>query len=169
MKRLLSLLLLPFIIGACATGGSTAHLRVKGASGSDIPLEWLPLAEGKRVALERQKPILVDFYVPEGCGRCDRMAKHLYNDPEIARYIEENFILVRINIEADMSRDEIELGRRYDYNYSCLLVFLNYRGDVIGDAAGQRMCFPDFVEPAWFKKYLSRAVEENGDALREGT
>ena len=157
------LLVLAFVAGCATTQGSrgTAHLRVEGSLASDIPLEWLPLAEAKRVAMEQKKPMLVDFYVPEGCSRCNGLAEKVYADPEIARMIRDEFVLVRINIMANMTRDEIALGRKYDYNYNCLMVFLDYRGEVIEDLSGKRMCFPDYIEPEWFKRYLQRAVEAN--------
>ncbi|GAB4249048.1 thioredoxin family protein [Deferrisoma sp.] len=162
------------LLGACATGGhmahhGTAHQRVEGSLASDIAIPFYSLEEGKRLAAEQKRPIIVDFYAPEGCSRCDRFAKHIYNNPEIGRYITENFVLVRINLMGNMTRDEIALGRKYDYNYDCLLVFLDYRGEVIEDLSGKRMCFADFIEPEWFKQYLARAVEENRRRVAGGS
>ncbi len=157
------LLAFAFAVGCAVNHGSrgTAHLRVEGSPASDIPLKWFPLAEAKRLALEQKKPMIVDFYVPEGCSRCNALAENVYADPAIARTIRDEFVLVRINLMANMTRDEIALGRKFDYNYDCLMVFLDYRGEVIEDLSGQRMCFPDYVEPEWFKRYLQRAAEAN--------
>lgn len=152
---------LAFLLTACATGPhsghlGTAHMR-RDTPASDIPLRWHALPEGKRVAAAEHKPLLVDFYAPEGCSRCDKMAAHVYGNPEIARYIEEGFVLVRIDLTANLTREEIALGRKYDYNYDCLLVFLDPGGNVIEDLSGRRMCFTDYIEPQAFIDYLSRA------------
>ncbi|MHB8765889.1 MAG: thioredoxin family protein [Deferrisomatales bacterium] len=138
-------------------GHGSSHLRTEGSLASDIPIPFHSLAEGRDLALGQKQPLLVDFYAPEGCSRCDKMAKHLYGNPEIAQYIDENFVLVRIDLTKNMTGDEIALGRRYDYNYDCLLIFLDHRGEVIEDVGGSRMCFPDFIEPQAFVDYLAMA------------
>lgn len=139
--------------------GSSA--RVEGSLASDIPIPWHSLAAGKELAREEKKPMIVDFYAPEGCSRCDLMAKHVWGNPEIAQVVKDDFVLVRMDLLQNMTREEIELGRKYDYNYDCLLIFLDSHGEVIEDLSGNRMCFADFIQPEWFIGYLNRAKEVN--------
>ncbi len=152
-------------LGGCAAGhqGHAGHggrppWRDTGSLAADIPIPSYSLAEGKDLAFLQEKPMMVDFYAPEGCSRCDLMARHLWGNPEIARYVEEHFVLVRVDLTGHMTREEIELGRRYDYKFDCLLIYLDYRGEVLTDAGGGRMCFADFIEPETFLKMLSHAA-----------
>lgn len=127
-------------------------------SGSGDLVQWHRLADGKDVAWILKKPLLVDFYVPEGCDRCERMDRDLWGNPEIARRVNEGFVPVRIDLTRNMSSEEIALGKKYDYRYDCLLLFLDHRGEAIEDAGGGRMCFAEFVSPEWFLGHLERAL-----------
>ena len=44
--------------------------------------------------------------------------------------------------------------KKYDYKSDCLLLFLDYDGNVIKNPEAGRMCFPDKIEPEVFIKYL---------------
>jgi hypothetical protein len=88
------------------------------------------------------------------------MAKYVWSNPQIAEAVERDFVLVRLDLTRTLGKDEIELGRKYDYNYDCLLVFLDHQGEVIEDVSGNRMCFADAIDPAWFLGYLDRAKEQ---------
>ncbi len=165
--------LIPLALGACATGGQnrrsgTAHMRIEDSVASNIPLDWYTLEDAMRLAREQKKPIIVDFYFPEGCSRCEGLATKMYTDPEVADIIKNQFLLVRINLNENMTKEEIALGRKFDYDYNCLMIFLDYRGEVIQDLSGNRMCFPDYIDPAWMKKYLARALEANAEAVKGG-
>lgn len=139
-------------------GGHAGHGGGSAARSSGSLVQWHRLADGKEKAWILEKPLLVDFFVPEGCDRCERMDRDLWGNPEIARLVNEGFVPVRIDLTRNLSREEIALGRKYDYNYDCLLVFLDYRGEVIEDAGGGRMCFADFVSADWFLGHLKHAL-----------
>ena len=166
MVRFALLLLVPLSLLACASGGhhahhGTAHHRVSDSPASNIPMDWYSLAEGRKLAMEQRKPIMVDFYAPEGCVRCEKYAKYLWSNPELVEMVEKDFILVRINLFANMTSEEIAIGRKYDYNYDCMLIFLDCTGEIIEDVSGENMCFVDYIEPEWFRKHLDRAIEQN--------
>lgn len=164
--------LLALALLGCA-GGHAGHVGHGGPGGSggdavaeNVPFPVHPLAEGKALALEQKKPLIVDFYAPEGCSRCDRLATHVYSKPEIARRLRDEFVVVRIDLTRNLTSEEIELGRRYEYKYDCLLVFLDGKGEVIEDLSGKRMCFADFIAPEWFLGHLDRAQEVNAARMR---
>lgn len=140
-------------------GGHAGHgggVFARGAS-QDL-VQWHRLADAKEVAWILEKPMLVDFYVPEGCDRCERMDRDLWGNPEIARRVNEGFVPVRIDLTRNLTREEIALGRKYDYKYDCLLLFLDHTGEAIEDAGGGRMCFAEFVSTDWFLGHLERAL-----------
>jgi len=49
-------------------------------------------AEGKRLALMIEQ---------RGCIYCKKMHEEVYSDPEIAKYIEDNFFVVQLNLHGD--------------------------------------------------------------------
>jgi len=169
MGRLVLLAILPlFLLAACGghMGHGGSHSLVEGSMASDIPIPWHSLANGKVLALEQKKPIIVDFYAPAGCSRCDKMARYVWSNPQIAEAVKRDFVLVRMDLTQNMTKEEIELGRKYDYDYDCLLIFCDSKGEVIEDVSGKRMCFADFVEPEWFIGYLNRAKEVSAARLQ---
>ncbi|MBI5015649.1 MAG: thioredoxin family protein [Deltaproteobacteria bacterium] len=147
------------LLSSCA-GGSPPAATEPAAAGRQTLVRWHTLAEAKGIAAAEKKPLLVDYYVPQGCNRCELMERKVYGDPEIAREINEHFAAARVDLTRPMTDDEKELGRRYDFNFDCLLLFLDPEGNVLKDAGGGRMCFAEFVDPKWFAGYLSRAREE---------
>lgn len=164
MLRTVPLVALALFLAACAGAlkGPHANHAAHGGSGKQPApgkVAWNTLAEGRKLAWVQEKPLLVEYYVPAGCHRCERMDQEIYGNEEIARLINERFVPVRIDLTGNLTRDEVELGRRYDYQFECLLLFLDYEGQVLEKAGGGRMCFAEFISPAWFKEYLIQASQ----------
>lgn len=120
-------------------------------------VHWHTLAEAKALAAAEKKPLLVDYYVPQGCNRCELMDRKVYGDPAIAAEIDAHFAPARVDLSKPMTDEEKELGRRYDFNFDCLLLFLDSNGKVLEKAGGGRMCFAQFVDPKWFLELLAQA------------
>lgn len=120
---------------------------------------WHTLAEGKSLASAQGKPLLVDYYVPSGCSRCETMDRQVWSNPEISAQVNEGFVPVRVNLTQPLTDDERELGARYDFHFDCLLLFLDSEGKVLEKTGGGRMCFADFVDPKWFLDLLAQARE----------
>lgn len=157
---------------ACATGGHKGHhspsaQRVEDSPASNIPMDWYSLSEGREVALKEHKPIMLDFYAPEGCYRCELYAKHIWSNPELKTLVEEEFVLVRVNLAANMTSEEVAIGRKYDYNYDCMLIFLDCTGEIIEEASGGNMCFADFVKPEFFRQKMDHAIAQNAIVVRK--
>ncbi|MFA4828566.1 MAG: thioredoxin family protein [Thermodesulfovibrionales bacterium] len=119
-------------------------------------VNWHSLKGGLKQARLEKKPLLVDFGVVKGCPRCEFLLKNVYSSDEIIRKINSDFVPVFIDLEKDLSADEKSLGEKYDYKSDCLLLFLDYEGNVIKDPQGGKMCFADKVEPEVFIKYLEQ-------------
>ena len=127
-------------------------------------VNWHSFKEGMAKARLEKKPLLVDFGVVKGCPRCEFLLKNVYSSDEIIRKINSDFVPVFIDLEKDLSADEKSLGEKYDYKSDCLLLFLDYEGNVIKDPHGGKMCFVDKVEPEVFIKYLEQV---KGRALKK--
>ncbi len=115
---------------------------------------WHSLEDGMRKAKKEKKPLLIDFAVPHGCHRCEFLQTKVYSINEIVQKINSDFIPVLIDLSSDLTPEEHELGERYDYKNDCLLLFLDYKGNVIKRPGGGIMCFPENIEPEVFIQYL---------------
>ena len=63
------------------------------------------MKEARQKAVDQQLPLFADVYA-SWCGPCKQMDKQVYSDPDVAAYMNENFINVRLD-------GETEYGRKY--------------------------------------------------------
>ncbi|RJQ40681.1 MAG: thioredoxin family protein [Nitrospiraceae bacterium] len=117
-------------------------------------VKWFSLKEGKERAMAEKKPMLVDFAVAKGCPRCDFLQKNVYSKDEIVKKINSDFVPIFIDLSKKLSPEEKVLGEKYDFKNDCLLLFLDYNGNVIKEPEAGQMCFADKIEPEVFIKYL---------------
>ncbi len=84
------------------------------------------LAEAQELAKKEGKLIFMDAYAV-WCGPCKMLSARVFTDPEVAKYYNENFI----NIKVDMEKGEgPNLAMRYRVNAYPTLLFLNEHGEV---------------------------------------
>lgn len=151
---------LALIPAACAAVGGQHGEHGQHPSGIPTYAEkvgWHRLAEGREIARNLKKPMVVDFAVPTGCDRCDFLQDNVYSKAEIVEKINTDFVPIWINLDASshtMTEEEQKLGRKFDYRKDCLLLFLDHEGRIIQDPEGKQFCFAEEVEPEDFMKYL---------------
>lgn len=122
------------------------------AIGGDV--KWSSLKDGMAKAKAVQKPIIVDFFFGKGCPRCEKLEKHVYSNPQIVKKINEDFVPIFIDLTKPLTKEEEELGNKFDYKNDCLMLFLDYDMNLLKDPSGNKMCFVDHIEPAVFNDYL---------------
>jgi len=77
-------------------GQSSPYLK----RAADQPVDWYPWgAEAFRRARQLDRPILLDVGAT-WCPTCDRMDRESYTRPEIAAYINANFVAVKLDYDA---------------------------------------------------------------------
>ncbi len=148
-KYMKAAILITFLFFICA-GNLSAEEKYAGK------VNWHSLKDGMAKTRLEKKPLLVDFGVVKGCRRCEFLQKNIYSSDKIVEKINSDFIPVFIDLGKDLTHEEKALGEKYDYKSDCLLLFLDYEGNVIKDPEGGKMCFVDRVEPEVFIKYLEQ-------------
>ncbi|MDA8077331.1 MAG: thioredoxin family protein [Nitrospiraceae bacterium] len=140
MKRLAAFLLLLGLMSPAAVLASD--------------MTWFSLKEGVKKARAEKKPMIVDFFFGKGCPRCEFLQEKVYSDPAVAGKIMTHFVPIRVDLTKKLTKEEEELGNRYDYKNDCLLLFLDPQANIIEEPVGKKLCFVDKVDPDEFVKYL---------------
>lgn len=69
-------------------------------------ITWEETSDGLKNAASLKKPVLMFFYT-EWCIYCKKMDSEVFQDPEISKYLNENFISMRVNPEKENKLIEI--------------------------------------------------------------
>ena len=157
MRRLLIILFIGAFFAGCVTTGEKAS---QGSDGYGSKVKWYTLAEGREKALREKKPCVVDFFVSEGCPRCQNMDRFVYSNQEIAEKMNAEFVPIKINLGRELTQEERMLGEKWEFKNDCLLLFMDHRGNVLEDRSGKKICIADYVDPRWFIEYLDIAKEK---------
>lgn len=67
-------------------------------------VKWMTFEEAVERSKTEKKKIFIDVYT-DWCGYCKIMDKNTFNDPEVARVLNENFYPVKFNAE---QREDVE-------------------------------------------------------------
>tara|TARA_B100001094_G_scaffold326365_1_gene382371 strand:+ start:511 stop:1050 length:540 start_codon:yes stop_codon:yes gene_type:complete len=63
-------------------------------------VNWITLDEAQELQKKDPKNIIMDIYT-DWCGPCKLMDKNTFQNPEIAKYLNENFYAVKFNAEGN--------------------------------------------------------------------
>lgn len=117
MKRLLMLCLLPLFIGAGSPNEETGSVKFfKGT-----------LTSAFDQAKKEGKLVFVDFYA-NWCSPCRLMDEYTFTDPELAKYMSDKYIPVKVNID---DFDGFAYKQQYNINLLPTLIVMNCDGKEI--------------------------------------
>jgi thioredoxin-related protein len=121
---------------------------------------WVSIEEGLALAKKENKPIVIDFYT-SWCKWCKVMEERTFSDANIAQYLKDNYICVRVNAEDRKTTFEYQdnkytpftLTRRLGVRGYPSLGYLNSDGGLI-------RIVPGFIPPETYIKVLKYFKEE---------
>jgi thioredoxin-related protein len=61
-------------------------------------INWIPFDKAVELAQKNHKPIIVDIYT-QWCGPCKMMSKNTFQNPAIAKYVNEHYYAVKFDAE----------------------------------------------------------------------
>ncbi|MGE0085479.1 MAG: thioredoxin family protein [Desulfococcaceae bacterium] len=128
--KLKSIVLIMFLWYFAGTGLGQAEERVSPAKADAGNIAWLSYEEGLSRGKTEKKKIFLNFYA-DWCQYCKIMDMQTFRDSSVVKYLNENFISVRIN--SDHNRKIAA-----DYNVTGLPVswFVAENGENIGSQPG---------------------------------
>ncbi|NOY70406.1 MAG: DUF255 domain-containing protein [Deltaproteobacteria bacterium] len=121
-----------------------SFLFISGPARSDTgKIHWLSYKEGiKKIKAEHKKGY-VHFYT-SWCTYCKLMDKQTFNDKKVIKYLNENFIAIRVNAEDKANRAIVRRYSAYQYPFN---IFFNEDASGIGNR-------PGFIPPDMFISIL---------------
>jgi uncharacterized protein YyaL (SSP411 family) len=149
------------------------------------PVDWYPWGpEALAKAKKEDKPIFLSIGY-SSCHWCHVMEKQVFSDPEIARYMNENFVNIKVDREERPDLDDVYMTALQVYFQAMrsnqtggwpLSIFLTPDGRPLGGGTyfppnddNGRMGFPTLMKrviTAW--KDSRKQLEENADILADG-
>lgn len=107
---MLNRLLTATAIIALATAFSSWNM-VEGEPSEKI--NWVTLEEADNLRQKEPRKILIDVYT-DWCGWCKRMDATTFRDPELVKYVNENYYAVKLDAE---QKEPITIGgKTYEYD-----------------------------------------------------
>lgn len=80
---------------------------------TEATINWMSIEEAYAAAQKNPKKVIIDVYT-DWCGWCKVMDKKTFKNPEVVKYVNDNYYAVKLDAE---SREDITLGTTtYKYN-----------------------------------------------------
>lgn len=120
-------------------GGSSAQTSSDQATvnsvapNGGISFEKMSLEKAKKQAKKDGKLIFIDCYT-SWCGPCKRMAATTFQEDDVAKLFNKNFINLKIDIEKD--EDGADVARRYSVRAYPTLLIINGDGKLVKQTVG---------------------------------
>ncbi|MCJ8290058.1 MAG: thioredoxin family protein [Crocinitomicaceae bacterium] len=101
--------------------------------GSGIDFSKVTLEKAKKEASKTGKLIFIDAYT-DWCGPCKRMAATTFQDPELGKFFNKNFVNLKIEMEKDA--DRMEIAKRYRVRAYPTMLIIDADGNLVKSVIG---------------------------------
>lgn len=138
MKSIISISVLAILLTFCLSSFHSEEHQV---------IKWYSFEEGLELAKKEKKNVFIDVYT-EWCGWCKKMDGSTFLEPEVIKYLNNNFISIRLDAESRdtikyMSNDYVYVpNERNGYNQIAPALLdnqLSFPSFVILDTKGKRL------------------------------
>ena len=148
MKNLLAVFIALLIVVLSVHGGDNSALR------------WRSFDDGLAEAKKTNKKILVDVYT-DWCGWCKRMDSQTYADREVARYLANRYVVIKLNAES--SRQLSYKGKQYsERELSAAFGISGYPATLFMQPDGEAITiYPGFADAKRFLDVASFIAEDH--------
>jgi thioredoxin-related protein len=92
-------------------------------------IEWLSYDKAKVLQKKNHKPIMLDV-MRDTCHYCKKMDKEVFDNKEMAQWLQERFILVQINLDEDLMPIDEEV------TFTPTFYFLDENGKILKKIPG---------------------------------
>ena len=148
MKNLLAVFIALLIVVLSVHGGNNSALG------------WRSFDDGLAEAKKTNKKILVDVYT-DWCGWCKRMDSQTYADMEVARYLTNRYVVIKLNAES--SRKLSYKGKQYsERELSTAFGISGYPATLFMKPDGEAITmYPGFADAKRFLDVASFIAEDH--------
>lgn len=83
------------------------------STSKESKINWISLEEADRLRRTEPRKVMIDVYT-DWCGWCKRMDRTTFVEPNLVKYVNENYYAVKLDAE---QRESITIGgKKYDYD-----------------------------------------------------
>lgn len=126
------------LAAGCGGNGDTKEAAAANASAADTAGMWGPFNEGMARAKKENRHVIIDFYTT-WCHWCKVMDRETFSDPEVKKYLAENFVTIRINAESKTEKVKykgqemtpVDLARAFNVRGFPSLAYLDREGELV--------------------------------------
>lgn len=119
-------------------GKGESKAAAGGAPAADTAVMWVSFNEGMARADKENKHVVIDFYTT-WCHWCKVMDRETFADPEVKKYLAENFVTIRINAESTTEKvtykgqamTPVALARAFNVKGFPSLAYLDRDGELV--------------------------------------
>jgi thioredoxin-related protein len=171
------------LVTAFGCGGTGAGKDApKGSAAIDAKM-WVGFNEGMAAAAKDKKHVVIDFYT-SWCHWCKVMDKETFQDPDVKKFLAENFITIRVNAESvkdtldykGKKYTPVQLARAFGVRGYPALAYLDREGELVTVVPGfvpAKTFLPllDYMNKECYRQQMTfeEFMKRNGDCNAAAT